>query len=375
MHEHDAVSFHLTQDPIVGERVTPCISSGNPNRGQATIGVAYETKNHFMEAYQHHGWRESDKAGTLTAGQNDSVRGDTPLVISSEAKEASPAYCLQGNMIGRADKNGPQGDGINENSAFTLNTIDRHAVVYQETIGSLCARDYKGVGNQYVTEDKLVIHPIARYIVRRLTPTECARLQGFGIILDRWGDIEQKTDLTEDEYRFWLEVRNTHAIINGKEAKDYTKKQMLAWYSKLHIDAAEYKMWGNGIALPPAIYCMQGMREALDAETLEHEKEVDVTDLSDIPTEIKEEIIRNDEILRSQNAESETTEEETMETKINTEPATITENVIGFDAVEQLKRLADERKALANLRPENTRFTDDVRAIEYAVSVLEAVGL
>ena len=278
-------------------------------------------------------------------------------------------------MIGRADKNGPQGDGINENSAFTLNTIDRHAVVYQETIGSLCARDYKGVGNQYVTEDKLVIHPIARYIVRRLTPTECARLQGFGIILDRWGDIEQKTDLTEDEYRFWLEVRNTHAIINGKEAKDYTKKQMLAWYSKLHIDAAEYKMWGNGIALPPAIYCMQGMREALDAETLEHEKEVDVTDLSDIPTEIKEEIIRNDEILRSQNAESETTEEETMETKINTEPATITENVIGFDAVEQLKRLADERKALANLRPENTRFTDDVRAIEYAVSVLEAVGL
>ena len=36
-------------------------------------------------------------------------------------------YCIQGSMIGRADKNGPQGDGINEDVSFTLNTTDRHA--------------------------------------------------------------------------------------------------------------------------------------------------------------------------------------------------------------------------------------------------------
>lgn len=33
-------------------------------------------------------------------------------------------------MIGRADKNGPQGDGVNEDVSFTLNTTDRHGVVY-----------------------------------------------------------------------------------------------------------------------------------------------------------------------------------------------------------------------------------------------------
>ena len=38
------------------------------------------------------------------------------------------AYAIQGSMIGRADGNEPQGDGINENVSFTLNTIDRHAV-------------------------------------------------------------------------------------------------------------------------------------------------------------------------------------------------------------------------------------------------------
>lgn len=102
-----------------------------------------------------------------------------------------------------------------------------------------------------------------RYIVRRLTPTECARLQGFA---DRWGDIDKKDSFTPEEYRFWMEVRNTHAAINGKKVQDYTEAQMLTWYNKLHTDSAEYKMWGNGIALPPALYCMQGIVDAMGRE-------------------------------------------------------------------------------------------------------------
>ena len=85
-------------------------------------------------------------------------------------------------------------------------------------------------------------------------------MQGFA---DRWGHIDQKDSFTEEEYQFWLEVRNTHAAINGKAVKAYTMPQMLTWYNKLHTDSAEYKMWGNGIALPPALYCMRGMETLL----------------------------------------------------------------------------------------------------------------
>ena len=99
-----------------------------------------------------------------------------------------------------------------------------------------------------------------QYIVRRLTPTECARLQGFP---DDWGHPDHKDDFTDEEYRFWLNVRNTHAAINGKPQKDYTKAQMLTWYNKLHTDSSEYKMWGNGISLPTALYVMQGIAAAL----------------------------------------------------------------------------------------------------------------
>jgi DNA (cytosine-5)-methyltransferase 1 len=103
-----------------------------------------------------------------------------------------------------------------------------------------------------------------RYIVRRLTPTECARLQGFA---DRWGDIDEKTEFSDEEYRFWHDVRNTHAAINGKAVKEYDKKQMLTWYNKLHTDSAEYKLWGNGIALPTALYVIQGIADVMKGET------------------------------------------------------------------------------------------------------------
>lgn len=194
--------------------------------------------------------------------------------------------------------------------------------------------------------------------------------------------MEEKPDFTDEELRFWLEVRNTHARINGKKEQDYTKKQMLTWYNKLYTDSAEYKMWGNGIALPPALYVLQGMRHALDmapGDVVESREQTSLatieepTDLSDAPEEIKTEIITNDEILREREHTKKTTEEETMET-INREPATI-ENVIPFNAIDQLRRLASERKALANLKPDDTRFADDVRAIEYAVGFMEAMGL
>lgn len=161
-------------------------------------------------------------------------------------------YCLQGNGIDRADTAGCNGKGWRENECYTLNTIDRPAVVYamqafgkhaeSEKAGALKHRDYKdatnGICPTLVARGPAAVQ--ARYIVRRLTPTECARLQGFP---DLWGHLNKKESFTDEEYKFWLEVRNAYAKINNKAVKDYTKAQMLAWYSKLHTDSAEYKMW------------------------------------------------------------------------------------------------------------------------------------
>ena len=124
------------------------------------------------------------------------------------------------------------------------------------TVRTPCGGD--AVKSNLVVEKKQAVR--VSYIIRRLTPTECARLQGFP---DEWGHPDHKADFSDEEYRFWLEVRNTHAAINGKAVKKYTKEQMLKWYNGLHTDSAEYKMWGNSIALPPALYVMQGIAEVM----------------------------------------------------------------------------------------------------------------
>ena len=96
--------------------------------------------------------------------------------------------------------------------------------------------------------------------VRRLTPTECARLQGFP---DKWGHPIKKDSFSDEEYEFWHDVKNTHEAIAGKTPKKHKREQLLNWYNRLHTDSSEYKMWGNGIALPCALYCMEGIKESL----------------------------------------------------------------------------------------------------------------
>ena len=194
-----------------------------------------------VKCYDSRGNGDGQTVSTLTGDHENRITDYTSVVVAK-----SPIYCLQGNAIDRADTAGCNGKGWKEDASYTLNTIDRHAVAF--TGQSL---NLSGAVR-------------AQYIVRRLTPTECARLQGFP---DNWGEPDKKDDFTDKEYQFWLDVRNTHAEINGKASKEYTKAQMLTWYNKLHTDSAEYKMWGNGIALPPALYCMQGMAEAMEVKT------------------------------------------------------------------------------------------------------------
>lgn len=165
-----------------------------------------------------------DDQGCEGGGKGPLVQTDKSATLATNNDQYlfQPVYCLQGNGIDRADTAGCNGKGWRED---------------------------------------IVVESHPRYIVRRLTPTECARLQGFP---DKWGHPDKKEDFTEEEYKFWLEVRNTYAKINGKSEKEYTKAQMLTWYSKLHTDSAEYKMWGNGIALPNALYVMQGIATEAD---------------------------------------------------------------------------------------------------------------
>ena len=181
----------------------------------------------------------------------------TPTVLAPVA-----VYCHQGNGIDRAGKclTTYSFDSLSSNSMKSKNPHSGcRAVEIAKTLDTGYPDPSKNQGGIENLVAEQSFSPI-RYIVRRLTPTECARLQGFP---DWWGEIPKKDNLTDDEYVFWLNARNTYAKINNKTTKEYSKEQMLSWYNKLHSDSSEYKMWGNGIALPNALYVMQGIAEVV----------------------------------------------------------------------------------------------------------------
>jgi len=176
---------------------------------------------------------------------------NVPLVSKPIVPES---YCIAGNTIDRQDHNGGNGCGFQENISYTLTTSDVHVVcfspkTYQDPVGALCVGDEKGNGNQYVSQDKCIVDcekmmfgqsEFANYkegcatlraeggdngggsenlvatknLVRRLTPLECERLQGFP---DGWTNIKKSSD------------------------------------------SARYKALGNSVAIPCVDFIMQGI--------------------------------------------------------------------------------------------------------------------
>ena len=102
------------------------------------------------------------------------------------------------------------------------------------------------------------------YLVRRLTPTECALLQGFP---PDWCSCLETSEPQEDEIAFWMEVFDTYAKINGKKPR--SRNQIIKWLQDPHTDSAEYKMWGNGVALPCVSFVMAGIAYFSQEESTE----------------------------------------------------------------------------------------------------------
>ena len=121
---------------------------------------------------------------------------------------------------------------------YTMSKNSHFTKADKNISSSLLATDYK---------DPPLVN---QRLVRRLTPRECGRLQGFP---DYWCDNLEIENPTDEDLAFWREVFYKDAEIKGLKKKK-TDKQILKWLKNPHTDSAEYKMWGNGIALPCAIY-------------------------------------------------------------------------------------------------------------------------
>ena len=237
------------------------------------------------------GFYETDTSRTLDTGTQSPNRGQGGIAVVS----------IQGSMIGRKDKNGPQGSGVNEDVSFTLNTCDKHAVAYgidraafnqgqnalynfaveEEIEPTMVAKGPGAVAQPTYCTSKASYHTRAnvevagtlvesdfkdppvvndtdgvQYIVRRLTPQECAALQGFPT--DWCSDLGTKNP-TDEDIAYWHDVFNEYNRAIGKSVKPKTDNQIRKWLQDPHSDSAEYSLWGNAITLNVGVFVLSGI--------------------------------------------------------------------------------------------------------------------
>lgn len=237
-------------------------NSPDSNQGGVAVvqprafGVCGKSSNSMVSDNPHSGFYEADTARTLDGN------GGNPT-------------CNQGGIAvieGNGTRPSHKGDGYKESDVmYTLNATEQHAVAFADVHTALSANDgskasffmeaNEECANTLVAtdyKDPSIVNDESKtdYIVRRLTPTECARLQGFP---DWWCDGLGIQEPADEDIARWREIFITHAKALGKAAKPKSDSQIRKWLQNPQSDSAEYKMWGNGVALPNVYFVLSGL--------------------------------------------------------------------------------------------------------------------
>ena len=181
-------------------------------------------KGHQPLVYENHGIearvRESGEISPTVTARYGTGGGNTPLV-----QEPNEVYCIVGNIIDRQPENGGNGCGYQENLAYTITTVDRHAVYARQRVDEFRNDDIASTQSARQAKDAtdLVVEPDRQYaqFIRRLTPWECELLQGFPL---GWTDIPSASD------------------------------------------SARYRALGNSVAIPCVEFIMRSLKEASSIE-------------------------------------------------------------------------------------------------------------
>ena len=226
------------------------------------FGICSKESNAMKSDNPHSGFYEAQTARTLDCNCNNPSSNQGGIAVV-----AYPTYCTSKNSyFMRAEKElANTRVATNYNDPPLINAWQTASG--KEVFGTISASmgSKQWLGNQEAfSGDYHIVEP--DYIVRRLTPTECARLQGFP---DWWCDGLGTENPTEEDMAFWREVFETHRKIMGTSSKPKSDSQIRKWLKDPHSDSAEYRMWGNGCSLPIVFFVLSGIKWAADKDFCE----------------------------------------------------------------------------------------------------------
>lgn len=195
---------------LIQENISATLATNNDQTlfVPKAYGVCAKHSNSMLSDNPNSGFYEAQTSRTIDTSNQSPDKNQGGIIV------------LEGN----GSRPSHRGDGYKESETmYTLNTVETHAICTE-------------------------------YLVRRLTPQECALLQG----LPPWWCENLETDKpTEDEITYWQDIWNKWNALNGKKPK--SRNQVVKWLQNPHSDAAEYMMYGNAICMSCGFFVLSGI--------------------------------------------------------------------------------------------------------------------
>lgn len=292
------ICFHCQQDPISSDDVSQCLGG----QAQASSGICYPSVMGSLCARADSSPCVDrgqpfvvEKCGCFMGGQGSKAGGigyserEAPTLKSAMSggnTVPEVVYDARGNGDGKTvcTITGDHCDRITDYTPLVLATAQGGAEVGKnespclmagherpivsaidcinmkqvgDVSGTLCAKK-AGYSLNYQNPVVYTAKTRRKYIVRRLTPLECSRLQGLP---DDFANVPAHEDVSDRELDFWREVWAEWAEINGKKPK--TDKQIRKWLQAPISESNQYQIYGNGIALPQWVWVLGRISEQL----------------------------------------------------------------------------------------------------------------
>lgn len=197
----------------------------------------------------HHGdgYKESDTMYCLNCTENHAIAYGIGRPAFNQGYNAMFSFQIEEESQPTMVAKGP---GAVAEPVYSTSKGSYHTVAEEEKTGTLVASDYKDPstvsGNSSETE----------YIIRRLTPSECAKLQGFP---SWWCKGLENINPTESEIDEWMQIFETYRLAVNPDSKPKTRKAVEKFLKNPHSDSAEYRLWGNGVSLPVVWFVLAGI--------------------------------------------------------------------------------------------------------------------
>ena len=220
-------------------------SNQSPCKNQG--GMVVVEGNGSRPSHHGDGYKESETMYTLNCTENHAVSYGIGRPAMNQGYNARFSFQVEEEKSPTIVASGAGGIA---HPKYSTSKNSHHTVAKKEKANTLVASDYK---DPPVVNDST---PEIEYIVRRLTPQECALLQGMPAW---WCDDIGIENPTEEQINWWQNVFETYNKAVGKTCKPKSRKQIEKWLKNPYSDSAAYKMWGNGIASSNALFVLAGI--------------------------------------------------------------------------------------------------------------------